>query len=176
MARAAGRKSSSRPPEADVDVGPTPDVELCPRCGMREQKPPPDDPHATDSGFCRECELDHALERRHKRDTEELRARNAGWERQTSTAVHALENERSNAYRMRKRLKPRTPVRRGTDPWLIGDEAIRILTNLRQRARLAADWKAELDNAMECVRQLAWGPGPAPAPAPRRRSGRAPAR
>jgi len=60
--------------------------------------------------------------------------------------------------RGRADVRPQTPAAPGVDPWKLGAEAVELLTDIRRavpRTSRAAD---ALDEGLELVRQLAYGP------------------
>src|SRR5205823_14270751 len=85
--------------------------ELCPRCAAREQE--------GQSGFCRDCACEHAIDVAIDREIAEGRARNDAWLRRSESA-HAMDAARAERYRMRQRLRPRRAADARTDPWFLG--------------------------------------------------------
>ena len=65
---------------------------------------------------------------------------------------------RQQRSRLKSALRPQTPAAPGVDPWKLGAEAVELLTDIRRavpRTSRAAD---ALDEGLELVRQLAYGP------------------
>jgi hypothetical protein len=144
------------------DFDPIP--ELCPRCGMREQAQPPAGPKGrghTSSGFCNECLDLHVLELYKIDEYGRARARHEEW-RKRSDATRAVEAARVQRYRLKERIRPRSPNPRGSDPWQLADEALKLLNGLRAHVQHAPDrihMRNHIEDVMDLVRRLAWGPG-----------------
>jgi len=67
---------------------------------------------------------------------------------------------RQREHRLRERMRPKVPLAANADPWLVADEALDCLDRVRQYL-VAAGLRnpvADLDQAQELVKRLAWGP------------------
>jgi len=66
---------------------------------------------------------------------------------------------RQREHRLMIRVQPKEPVDSRADPWVVADEGLDALDNIRQLLRPGGQALEELDVAGERLRRLAWGPG-----------------
>ncbi|HXF73111.1 MAG TPA: hypothetical protein VNO79_10935 [Actinomycetota bacterium] len=130
--------------------------ELCPACGRAPQ---------TDerTGWCDACLAERRAERYLEKGREEARLRSEAWEQRAIEARRAWDLERQRRHRLLVRVRPRRPAPPGTDPLELAAQALELLEELRgPAARAGANAHLGLEQAMELVRTLAWGPELAP--------------
>jgi len=65
--------------------------------------------------------------------------------------------ERVRFHRLRERIRPQEPPSSDWDPWELANEAIILMGAVRKGLKNPA-LVAKQDQAMELLRQLAWGP------------------
>ena len=65
---------------------------------------------------------------------------------------------RQREHRLRERIQPKTPLAPNADPWIVADEALDCLEEIRPYLAQLRGPTDRLDQAMELIRQLAWGP------------------
>jgi len=65
---------------------------------------------------------------------------------------------RQREHRLRERIQPKTPLAPNADPWIVADEALDCLEEIRPFLTQLRGPTDRLDQAMELIRQLAWGP------------------
>ncbi len=63
---------------------------------------------------------------------------------------------RQRDHRLEERIKPKNPPPDNWDPWLMADEALELLE--RCLPYLPLSYSRDVQQAMELIRQLAWGP------------------
>jgi hypothetical protein len=127
--------------------------DLCPACGRREIDTP--------SGVCTPCALERMAEAYAAEDRRRAVERTALWMERTGEPQAAIRPDALRQIRRQLRLtvQPRTPPPATADPWVLGAEAIHLLTRVKVTAR-STKLRRRLDDAIELIRQLAWGPDP----------------
>jgi hypothetical protein len=65
---------------------------------------------------------------------------------------------RQREHRLRERIQPKHPLAPNADPWIVADEALDCLEEIRPFLQGMKTPTDRLDQAMELIRQLAWGP------------------
>ncbi len=63
---------------------------------------------------------------------------------------------RQRDHRLEERIKPRYSLAANADPWMVADEALELLE--RCLPYLPLSYSRDVQQAMELIRQLAWGP------------------
>lgn len=110
---------------------------LCTGCAIRYQNPK--------TGLCDECNDDHLRIRAAEADAERSENRKAWW------------RDKQRKHRDHEKLQPAEPLSDDADPLLVGSRAIEMLFRVR-RSISNATQVAMLDEAIEIVKQLGWGP------------------
>jgi hypothetical protein len=124
---------------------------LCPMCCMREQG---------SSGFCKPCMTQRTNDAYLERQTAEAGERRQGWTRRTAPRTdqqREFDSERQRLHRLRERIKPREPVDPDSDPWELGNQALLLANGLCPSIKNAGPL-AKLDELLELIRALAYGP------------------
>jgi ParB-like chromosome segregation protein Spo0J len=65
---------------------------------------------------------------------------------------------RQREHRLRERIQPKHPLAPNADPWIVADEALDCLEEIRPFLQGMKTPTERLDQAMELIRQLAFGP------------------
>jgi hypothetical protein len=127
-----------------------PVVSLCPSCTRREIDTP--------SGLCAPCVVARTAELYAERDRSAVKVRwFAGSERTTQPDVD-LVRLRPQRHRLRETVRPREPAPADVDPWLLAEQAVRALGRVRSALPRTSNRVHDLEQAIELVRRLAWGP------------------
>jgi hypothetical protein len=119
---------------------------ICPRCGRSPQG---------ESGFCASCDQDLVAEQYLERAGADALARGQLW---ASRAARARERKRKQ--RLLDAVRPRTPESSlPSDPLELAHEVLTHLGRVGQALRaIGSTTMADLEEASEGVRRLAWGP------------------
>jgi hypothetical protein len=128
---------------------------LCPMCVAR------DVPEDSRTGFCERCDSTRATERYQAKQGAEAAQRRKSWSARTGSErtdqQRGWDAERQRLHRLRERIRPREPVGDEVDPWELGNQALLIATGLRSSIKNSGPL-ARLDELLELIRQLAYGP------------------
>ena len=127
-----------------------PVVSLCPNCTIREADTP--------SGFCSPCVVARTAELYAERDHVAVRLRSISWSERTTRPDSEFVNLRQRRHRLIAAVRPQTPAPAGTDPWLLAEQAVRALGRVRSSLPRTSSRVEDLEQAIELVRRLAWGP------------------
>jgi len=65
---------------------------------------------------------------------------------------------RQREHRLRERIQPKHPLAPNADPWIVADEALDCLEEIRPYLKGMSTPTQRLEQAMELIRQLAFGP------------------
>jgi hypothetical protein len=65
---------------------------------------------------------------------------------------------RQREHRLRERIQPKHPLAPNADPWIVADEALDCLEEIRPYLAQLRGPTDRLDQAIELIKQLAWGP------------------
>jgi hypothetical protein len=65
---------------------------------------------------------------------------------------------RQREHRLRERIQPKHPLAPNADPWIVADEALDCLEEIRPFLAQLRGPTDRLDQAMELIKRLAWGP------------------
>ncbi len=65
---------------------------------------------------------------------------------------------RQRAHRLEKRVRPKVVAASNADPWVIADQALDSLDRIRPLLAKFGAAREDLDQAVEALKQLAWGP------------------
>jgi ParB-like chromosome segregation protein Spo0J len=65
---------------------------------------------------------------------------------------------RQREHRLRERIQPKHPLAPNADPWIVADEALDCLEEIRPFLAQLRGPTDRLDQAIELIKQLAWGP------------------
>jgi len=85
------------------------------------------------SGVCAPCVVERVAELYAERDRSAVQVRWVSWG--TSRPDHEVVRLRQQRHRLREAVRPETPAPPGTDPWVLGAEAVRLLTTCDARSR-----------------------------------------
>jgi hypothetical protein len=65
---------------------------------------------------------------------------------------------RQREHRLRERIQPKHPLAPNADPWIVADEALDCLEEIRPLLQGMKTPTERLDQAIQLIKQLAWGP------------------
>jgi hypothetical protein len=123
---------------------------LCPSCARRAIDTP--------SGLCAPCVVARATELYAERDRSAVQVRWFAWSERTSQPDVDLVRLRQQRHRLRETVRPREPAPADVDPWVLADQAVRALGRVRSALPRTSARVEDLEQAIELVRRLAWGP------------------
>jgi hypothetical protein len=95
-----------------------------------------------------------------ERDRSAVRVRLIAWSERTTRADAEVVRLRQVRHRLIVAVRPKTQAPVGVDPWELGAEAVRALGRVRSALPRTSSRIDDLEQAIELVRQLAWGPDP----------------
>jgi hypothetical protein len=122
-------------------------VIICPACGRNEIDTP--------SGFCSTCVVARASANYAANDRSLRDERSREWRvRTTDTTAVRWDALRQQRRRQIRRVRPLRPAA-SLDPWTLAIDALSIC---RRVAHSRPASRSELDEVMEVIRRLAWGP------------------
>src|SRR5512133_2405236 len=108
--------------------------------------------------MCSACIVARTAELYAERDHVAVSFRLIAWSERTTRPDAEVVNLRQARHRLIEAVRPHTPTPVGTDPWVLGAEAVRLLGHVRRALPPTSNRRVELERAIELVRRLAWGP------------------
>jgi hypothetical protein len=128
-----------------------PVVSLCPSCTRREINTP--------LGLCAPCIVERVAANYAERDRSAVQVRRISWSERTTRPDVEVVQLRQQRSRIRAAVRPREPAPGpGTDPWALGAEPVKLLGRVRAGLPRTSSRVEDLEQAVELVRRLAWGP------------------
>jgi hypothetical protein len=134
---------------------PSPVESTCPSCGKRAA-----DDEVT--GWCSECAEERAVDDYLERDRPIIDQRRAAWRGWSQSPGHARERQRR--HRLFENTRPKERPHRDSDPLELCWEALEHLRMVRHGLKSNVVSRQHLDDAVELVKMLGWGPGPRTSP------------
>ena len=127
-----------------------PVVSLCPSCTRREIDTP--------SGLCAPCVVARTAELYAERDRSAVQVRLIAWSKRTTRPDVEVVKLRQQRSRLRRIVQPHEPAPADVDPWVLAEQAVRALGRVRSSLPRTSSRVEDLEQAIEIVRRLAWGP------------------
>ena len=93
-----------------------------------------------------------------ERDRSAVQLRLVAWSERTTRPDVGVVKLRQQRSRLRRIVQPHEPAPADADPWLLAEQAVRALGRVRSALPRTSSRVADLEQAVEIVRRLAWGP------------------
>jgi hypothetical protein len=127
-----------------------PVVSLCPSCALREVD--------TVSGFCAPCVVERVAANYAAADRRAVNIRVESWSTRTTRPDVEIVRLRQQRSHLRRIVQPHEPAPADVDPWVHAEQAVRALGRVRSALPRTSARVEDLEQAIELVRRLAWGP------------------
>jgi hypothetical protein len=104
------------------------------------------------------CVVARTAELNAKRDSSAVQVRWIAWSERTTQPDVEVVKLRQQRSRLRRIVQPHEPAPADVDPWLLAEQAVRALARVRSALPRTSSRVEDLEEAIELVRRLAWGP------------------
>jgi hypothetical protein len=111
------------------------------------------------AGLCSPCVVERVAANYAPVDRRAVSIRVESWStRTTRPDVDLAQRLRQQRSRLRRIVQPHEPAPVDVDPWVLADQAVRALGRVRSALPRTSARVEDLEQAIELVRRLAWGP------------------